>query len=337
MERLTEQLVEARGKKGPDGSILLHSLQEYLGVVAALALQLRFFDLDTFKIRVMKRSMIKLGEEKKFEPLANYILHIPHLFGFTGDNYLPKYLEVEIKRRRQLSERNEQYDIVQFILDNPCLFDLNKIESIGYILSLLIHSGTTLLKVYLNKVFLDIALTPGVYEHLYQEQCHIIEEHGKKIELDILDKMEILDSTILESIRLSSHQEWLVRYLNKDFVLSNGVSLHKGTYVSFDMLGHTHNEKIFGKDPEKFNYKRFVRSGPMHQPLGDVSARNLLWGVGPRMCMGKDYSIAIMKLILSIHIRKYAIKPAFLGHKEGDTIHTFKIDKKPSFVYFIPQ
>ncbi|OMH83557.1 Cytochrome [Zancudomyces culisetae] len=155
-------------------------------------------------------------------------------------------------------------------------------------------------------LLVELSLRPDVYKELLQEQHELIKKNGgnNHIPFEMLDEMVYLDAFIKETIRLSGSDPFMPRCTTQEVVMSNGVSISKHQYVSFNIQAHNRDPKIFGPNANKFNYKRHIRLG---LKLTDASLANLMWGAGNRVCLARIYAAALMKLMLAMIIRKYEV------------------------------
>ncbi|OMH82518.1 putative cytochrome [Zancudomyces culisetae] len=153
-----------------------------------------------------------------------------------------------------------------------------------------------------NVVFVTIASIPYIYNELLLEQISIVKKFGPKLKFEHLSEMKVLDSVILESLRLNVSSTMFPRYTKSEYISSSGTCIPKDVYVGINVLTHNRNPKIFGKNASFFDHKRFLKD---NCSFGDVSTKNLNWGVGPRMCLAKDYAVAICKMLFAILIRNY--------------------------------
>ncbi|PVU99821.1 hypothetical protein BB559_000380 [Furculomyces boomerangus] len=211
----------------------------------------------------------------------------------------------------------EANDFIQTIVDNLDFFNLDykSMYAHSFLKSLNMAYMNTSSK--LANVIVDISLNPEMYSKLAQEQILLIKKYGNTINLMNLEEMEYLDAVIKESLRLSGTTKSHLKKTEVSYLLSNGYTIPKGSYVGFNLFAHNRNEQYFGENPSSYIPERHINSGTR---LLDVSPDNFIWGVGKRMCPAREYAVAQMKLVVAILIRGFQVSQndnVFLKHHQG--------------------
>ncbi|OMH79028.1 Cytochrome [Zancudomyces culisetae] len=226
-------------------------------------------------------------------------------YKFIRGNYLTKYLETAVMLRTNHPKHTLPRDLVQFLASNKEWFDHKDAHIISYSLLLVIRSGVYLSTVKLHSVLTELSLRKDVLLELRKEQEDIMSKYGSDLKYAHLDQMIYLDAFIKEVFRLSASAKNLLRRATADITLSNGVVIPKGGYSTFNMHSYNRMHSLFGKNSREFDYKRHVRAGAS---LSDCSPYNLVWSAGPRICVAREYAVAISKTIMAILIRNYSIE-----------------------------
>ncbi|XP_015126718.1 cytochrome P450 4C1 [Diachasma alloeum] len=154
-------------------------------------------------------------------------------------------------------------------------------------------------------VMLMLANYPEVQERCYQELCTI---YGDNINTDTaithedLHRMEYLERTIKETLRLFPVGPVLVRYVSEDLDIGDHV-LPRGSSVVIGILKMHRSEKYW-KEPLKFDPDRFLPE--------EVAKRHAYcfvpFSAGPRNCIGVRYAMMAMKTLLATVLRHYVLK-----------------------------
>lgn len=168
---------------------------------------------------------------------------------------------------------------------------------------------------------------PNAYEACRKEIVFAKEDLKKKdgdyFTLSDLDKMDVLESLIQESMRLRSTTKMIrLRYANEDFRLKlplpvTGITkefnVRKGTYfVSCPTLMHRDPE-IF-KDPLTFKYDRFARDpNTGKSPIFFKNGKRLhrpvdAFGGGLTMCPGRRFAVTEIKALIVSILLNYELR-----------------------------
>jgi len=114
-----------------------------------------------------------------------------------------------------------------------------------------------------------------------------------------LPKLTYLTQIIEESMRLYP-PAWLTDRIAAQDDEFQGVKIPKGTVVVTYFYG-THHAPDLWKNPEHFNPDRFAKDRKKQQaPFAYVP-----FGGGPRLCIGNNFAIMEMQLILAAMLRRY--------------------------------
>ncbi|PVV04044.1 hypothetical protein BB560_001462 [Smittium megazygosporum] len=126
----------------------------------------------------------------------------------------------------------------------------------------------------LINIIIDISSDITVHEYLLKEQRRIVARYGEEISYTTVCNMTRLKSFVNKSLLKSSPGSYMHRMLEHDIVLSNGMSISKGSLVSLDIFSY-YNLKLINR----FNRNRFGRtkfSGSFKNPK--INYENLIWG-----------------------------------------------------------
>ena len=146
--------------------------------------------------------------------------------------------------------------------------------------------------------------------------------NNKYFTLDDLEKMDVLESLIMEAMRLRSTTKTLrLRYANEDFHLKLPLPLSgkvaefdvkKGTYfVSCPTLMHQ-DPDIF-EDPLTFKFDRFAKNADGKSPVFTKNGKRIhrpvdAFGGGLTMCPGRKFATAAIKSVIVDLILNYDLR-----------------------------
>lgn len=136
---------------------------------------------------------------------------------------------------------------------------------------------------------------PHVQEKIHQEIDDVV-GRDRLPSLEDLDKMPYLKATLLETLRHSSVVPLLIPHNATADTTLQGYNIPKDSMVLFNVSA-IHNDPQTWKNPAEFLPSRFLDAEGQFVRPRDGSF--LLFGAGPRACIGETLSQTIMLLFLS--------------------------------------
>lgn len=122
---------------------------------------------------------------------------------------------------------------------------------------------------------------------------------GEAPTLAELDRLELLDGVIRESLRLLPPAPWTTRIAATDTEIG-GYTIPRGTEVVLSIF-HTHRVEPIYDQPNAFDPGRWKHIKP------DVFEFNA-FGAGSRSCIGSGLALLQVKLILAMVLRRYRLE-----------------------------
>ncbi|KAK9772827.1 putative Cytochrome P450 [Seiridium cardinale] len=132
-----------------------------------------------------------------------------------------------------------------------------------------------------------------------------------------LASLEKLESAMKESSRLTPGTLLIYsRVVKKDHVLSNGIKLKKGQFVTMSASQRAMDPDIF-VNPREYNGLRFLADGKIEEhrskPFSSINTDTLTWGAGRWACPGRLITDMSAKILLVKLLDEYDF--AFVGGK----------------------
>ena len=150
-----------------------------------------------------------------------------------------------------------------------------------------------------------LANNPNVQERLFGE---VEQASSKNVEIDYntIMNMQYLDMVVHESLRIHFPTSDLERVCNKDYkVPGTDFTIPKGMMVQMSGSGIMMDERYF-PNPREFNPENFHPSNKMKR---NPYASLIMFGIGPRNCIGSRLALLLLKTGIINVIRKFKILP----------------------------
>ncbi|KAI1345528.1 cytochrome P450 [Xylaria sp. FL0043] len=167
------------------------------------------------------------------------------------------------------------------------------------------------------RTVIDLVAHPDTLEIVRNEirQKHV-EVNGRWTVADVA-KLEKLESAMKESSRLTPGTLLVYsRVVKKDYVLSNGLALKKGQYITMSASQRAMDPKIFD-NPREYDGLRFCADNKIEQhrsqPFSSINTDTLTWGAGRWACPGRIITDMSAKILLVKLLDEYDF--AFIGGK----------------------
>lgn len=142
-----------------------------------------------------------------------------------------------------------------------------------------------------------LAQHPDIVQKTRIELNTVLE--NRKPTFEDLPKLEYLTQVIEESMRLYP-PAWITDRVAAEDDEWNGIPIPKGTVVVTYFYGSHHSSDLW-EEPERFNPDRFSKENKkLHTPFAYSP-----FGGGPRLCIGNNFAIMEMQLVLATLLRRY--------------------------------
>ncbi|CAG9797065.1 unnamed protein product [Chironomus riparius] len=143
---------------------------------------------------------------------------------------------------------------------------------------------------------------PEVQEKIFQEIKDITDGRDE-LSLDDLNKMNLMERVLKESLRLYPPVHFIARKLSDD-LYNDGILLKKDTIVNI-MIFDIHRDPEYFPEPEKFDPDRFL-------PENFEKRHNfayLAFSAGMRNCIGQRFAMLELKTMLTKIVLNFKILP----------------------------
>lgn len=280
-----------------------------------------------------------------FIPLVNWLMACFHPLGLMRRkvmDYIKQQTLISLQAKQQLQQAEENFqsnkwqqnfDADNFLLKSGTKFKRNMID---YVTDQF-HEGKLTKSEYLNNtffLFLAAAKTSGdaISKLLY---C-LASSQDEQDKLRAFVQAEGLDSEYLhwainESLRLFPPGPLgCSRRLSYDLVTKDSLTIPAGTLVHTPVTLIHRLPEYWGQDADEFRPERWRQASSFH------AAQYLAFGAGKRKCLGGEFALREMKMLVSELIRRYRFKcPPETNAKtmlEYDTYIVFTCSDSPVYI-----
>ncbi|XP_025088068.1 uncharacterized protein LOC112560422 [Pomacea canaliculata] len=226
-----------------------------------------------------------------------------HLFPLTRWNSFLRNINRIIEERKRERTRNAQTDFLQMILNyeetegskNEQIKSLSRTEVIAQAFVFFV-AGYDTTSTALQFLAYNLACCPEAQEKVVQEIKNQIGDD--KPTYEGLAKLKYLESVVMETLRMIPPVNTVNRMASEEVTIK-GVTIPKGAGVCVPIANVMRDPEYF-PDPDEFKPDRFVESAD-----GVVNPfSNLVFGFGPRQCIGMRLALLQIKMAMVHVLRK---------------------------------
>jgi len=251
---------------------------------------------------------MNLYVETAFRHLVNPLSWILHpTSGFvraSAGKYLHKYVNDMIAERQKLRENaaTEAKDLVDLLLDarDADGQGLSHEEIRDQILTFLIAAHETSAHT-LAMTISNIAIYANVAAKVQEELHQVFGNSDRKTEYEDTFKMPYLSAVIKETLRMYPTAPDVYRVATQDTELGP-YKIPKGAEINIAMMGVHYNPNVW-ENPTIFTPERFLNTD--ESDAAASSGSFVGFGYGRRSCIGQNFAMLEMRLVLSTLLRKF--------------------------------
>ncbi|CAL1414949.1 unnamed protein product [Linum trigynum] len=214
-----------------------------------------------------------------------------------ADGILQEILDEHVSRRRRRAEgenraaaEDDEEDLVDVLLN--CTD--NHLEVKAVVLDIFLAGGDTS-PIVIEWVMSELMKNPEVMEKVQREVRHVFDGKGKVMDEAYFSKLHYLKLVIKETFRLHPPVALLIPRECRETVVVDGYQIPAKTRVFVNSWAIGRDPKHW-TDPERFLPERFLDSSVDYK---GSDFQLLPFGAGRRMCLGMNYGIAVVHLLLA--------------------------------------
>ena len=217
------------------------------------------------------------------------------------NNQEMKYFESRIKNEiiTRDTEHISHPDMIQLMLANRDKEGRIQMDDIVAQAYAFYFAGSETSSSVMSFITYQIVANPSIQIKLGQEIDKLLNELDGNVTYESINKLKYLDAVIKEALRLCS-QSVIERVCEKAYKLppalpgEKSFTINKGMIIWIPLYAIHHNEKYYD-NPEEFRPERFLNND---QDNNDRSSFYFPFGLGSRMCIGRRFSLLMIKVVL---------------------------------------
>ncbi|KAL3280069.1 hypothetical protein HHI36_017576 [Cryptolaemus montrouzieri] len=145
-----------------------------------------------------------------------------------------------------------------------------------------------------------LANNPDIQEQVSQEIESVLGPERRKPNYNDLQKMDLLERCIKESLRLYPSVHFISRHCEEDVQLNSGLLIPKDAYMHIHIIDIHRNPDIY-PNPERFDPDRFLPENCQNRhPYAYIP-----FSAGPRNCIGQRFAMLEMKAGLIAILQRF--------------------------------
>ncbi|XP_006631719.2 cytochrome P450 4F3 [Lepisosteus oculatus] len=154
-------------------------------------------------------------------------------------------------------------------------------------------------------VLYNLSLYPEYQEKCRAEVNSVLQGRDtEEIEWNDLTNLPFITMCIKESLRLYPPVTAVTRRFSEDIKMPGGRVVPKGNICLASIYGTHHNPKVW-PNPDVYNPYRF---DPEHSE-GRSSYAFVPFSAGPRNCIGQNFAMAEMRVVVALTLRRFQVTP----------------------------
>lgn len=238
-------------------------------------------------------------------PKLNRFLRIPFIPKNVED-FFAKLMKDAADHRR--SSKLDKTDVMQYLLTLQDRKNLNDVELVANAITFFLDGYETS-SVSMALILFELARDKRVQDKLRKEIMDA--EVTGKLTLDAMADLRYLDQVVYEALRLNPPTPFLIKKCTADCEMPltrdgrEVITVTEGTSISIPLFDIQRDPDNF-KDPLEFIPERFDEEHGGVKAFKDKGCL-LIFGMGPRECLGKRFAMMQMKSAIVEIIRSYEV------------------------------
>ncbi|GAN02021.1 cytochrome p450 monooxygenase [Mucor ambiguus] len=219
---------------------------------------------------------------------------------------------IQDRLKNSKGEAEQRKDILQFLINVQQTADADNSLTVDSIISettLFLIAGSETTSNSIGFAFIHLLQNPDKLKKLYQELDTVDFEPGQIIlHHEQVKHLPYLNAVINETLRMDNvAAAGIFRRVPKDTMLDGRVFVPKDTTLGCNILHAQINNKYW-PHPQEFKPERWLESSQNKDEASDLEAF-FTFSVGTRNCIGKNFALQEMRLVIATLLKTYEIQP----------------------------
>ncbi|CAO3649524.1 unnamed protein product [Mucor fragilis] len=235
--------------------------------------------------------------------------------GGEPDPQLKEFMTDVIQERLKNSKKGEaeqRKDILQFLINVQQTAEADDSLTVDSIISettLFLIAGSETTSNSIGFAFIHLLQNPDKLKTLYQELDTVDFEPGQVVlHHEQVKHLPYLNAVINETLRMDNvAAAGIFRQAPKDTMLDGRVFVPKDTTIGCNILHAQVNSKYW-PHPHEFKPERWFEDSQNNGETSDLEAF-FTFSVGTRNCIGKNFALQEMRLVIATLLKTYEIQP----------------------------
>lgn len=248
----------------------------------------------------------------------------PRPFDHAAATCVERYLE---RQAKGVNESLEPKDMLDQLIN---LRKANLIDENAVVRSLLANfiAGADTTAIWLRAIIYYVLKNPHVKRKLVDE----LDTANLEVPISYASskRLPYLDAVITEAMRIHPAVGLCLERVVPDcgLTLTDGTTIPPGTVVGMNAWVINRNKQVFGQDADIFNPERWLRNDGetaehYGERLGSMKRSDLSFGMGNRVCLGKNLSMLETYKVIATMFKLYDVNPSSALEFE-ETLKTFR-------------
>uniref|UniRef100_A0AAT9UUX9 Cytochrome P450 4461M1 n=1 Tax=Maconellicoccus hirsutus TaxID=177089 RepID=A0AAT9UUX9_MACHI len=187
----------------------------------------------------------------------------------------------------------------------------------------IINAAVETSSITMSYLMLMLAMHQNIQQRVYEEIVQLMGDDATITADHSFNHLKYLEQCIKETCRMYSHVTLINRYTEKEHMLDDGKVIPAGIIV-LPLARYAYKDPRLFANPQKWDPQHFSEEALAKRPKGS----EMIFGYGPRTCLGQKYSLMSIKTQIAYILREYHLSTDIKEIKEKDFTVDFMVRSK---------
>uniref|UniRef100_A0AAT9UTX3 Cytochrome P450 4461H1 short isoform n=1 Tax=Maconellicoccus hirsutus TaxID=177089 RepID=A0AAT9UTX3_MACHI len=231
------------------------------------------------------------------------------------------------EKKDQFDEAHPPKSMINLLVRKRLEHNFTEIRMRNELLQVIV-GGTEAITFFSGFLMVMLAIHQDVQQKLFEEIVQFL-ANDDTLTIDRLtdpNELKYLEQCIKETARAFSPVSVTFRYTNKECVLDDGKVVPTGLTIMIPLLFHNRDAELFA-NPLKWDPQHYSEESIAKRPKGS----DLLFGCGPRNCIGYKYAFLLSKIRIINIIKEFHLSTNIKEITEDDVTVDLLLRSKIGF------